>query len=39
MNQTRFTETQIVGIVQEADAQGAGAREVCNRNGVCEQTF
>jgi putative transposase len=39
MKQTRFTEAQIVGILQEADAQGAGAREVCNRHGVCEQTF
>jgi hypothetical protein len=24
MKQTRFTEAQIVGILQEADAQGAG---------------
>ena len=39
MKQTRFTEAQIVGILQEADAQGAGVREVCNRHGVCEQTF
>ena len=38
MKQTRFTEAQIVGILQEADAQGAGVREVCNRHGVCEQT-
>jgi putative transposase len=39
MKQTRFTEAQIVSILQEADAQGAGVREVCNRHGVCEQTF
>jgi transposase-like protein len=39
MKQTRFTEAQIVGILQEADAQGAGVREVCNRHGVWEQTF
>jgi putative transposase len=39
MKQTRFTEAQIVGILQEADAQGAGVRDVCNRHGVCEQTF
>jgi putative transposase len=39
MKQTRFTEAQIVGILQEADAKGAGVREVCNRHGVCEQTF
>ena len=39
MKQTRFTEAQIVGILQEADAQGAAVREVCSRHGVCEQTF
>jgi putative transposase len=39
MKQTRFTEAQIVGILQEADAQGAAVRDVCNRHGVCEQTF
>lgn len=39
MKQTRFTEAQIVSILQEADTQGVAAREVCNRHGVCEQTF
>ena len=39
MKQTRFTETQIVSILQEADADGASARDVCSRHGVCEQTF
>jgi putative transposase len=39
MKQTRFTEAQVVGILQEADAQGAAVREVCSRHGVCEQTF
>ncbi len=31
MKQTRFTEAQIVSILQEADADGACARDVCNR--------
>jgi putative transposase len=39
MKQTRFTEAQIVGILQEADAAGVAAKDVCNRHGVCEQTF
>jgi putative transposase len=39
MKQTRFTEAQIVGILQEADVEGVAARDVCNRHGVCEQTF
>ena len=39
MKQTRFTEAQIVGILQEADSAGAAVRDVCSRHGVCEQTF
>jgi putative transposase len=39
MKQTRFTEAQIVGILQEADANGVAVKDVCNRHGVCEQTF
>jgi putative transposase len=39
MKQTRFTEAQIVSILQEADAQGMAVRDVCNRHGVSEQTF
>jgi hypothetical protein len=39
MKQTRFTEAQIVSILQEADAYGAAVRELCNRHGVREQTF
>jgi putative transposase len=39
MKQTRFTEAQIVGILQEADANGVVVRDVCARHGVSEQTF
>src|SRR5665811_1304408 len=39
MKQTRFTEAQIVGILQEADANGVAVKDVCNHHGVCEQTF
>ena len=39
MKQTRFTEAQIVGILQEADTSGAAVRDVCSRHGVSEQTF
>jgi putative transposase len=39
MKQTRFTEAQIVGILQEADTNGVAIRDVCSRHGVSEQTF
>ena len=39
MKQTRFTEAQIVAILQEADANGVAVKDVCNLHGVCEQTF
>ncbi len=34
MKQTRFTEAQIVGILQEADANGVAVRDICSRHGV-----
>lgn len=34
----RFTEEQIVRILQEAEA-GASARDVCRKHNVTEQTF
>jgi putative transposase len=39
MKQTRFTEAQIVAILQEADANGVAIRDVCSRHGLSEQTF
>lgn len=39
MKQSRFTEAQIVAILQEADVEGVAIRDVCNRHGLCEQTF
>lgn len=39
MKQTRFTEAQIVGILQEADTAGAAVRDVCNRHELSAQSF
>ena len=38
MRRSRFTEAQIVGILQET-AAGAGVREVCRRHGISEKTY
>ena len=38
MRKSRFTEAQIIGILQEV-AAGAGVREVCRRHGIAEKTY
>lgn len=38
MKKSRFTEAEIVAILQEND-RGANARELCRRHGITETTF
>ncbi len=35
----RFSEEQIIGILREADADGAVIRDVCRKHNITEQTF
>ncbi len=38
MRKSRFTEAQIIGVLQEA-ASGTAAQEVVRRHGISEQTY
>lgn len=38
MKRSRFSETQIVGILKEADA-GMPVKEVCRKYGIADQTY
>jgi putative transposase len=39
MKRKRFSEEQIVGILQEADAGTSTVSELCKHHGVSEQSF
>jgi len=38
MKKSRFTETQIIAILNEAD-QGAKVKDICRRHGISAATF
>lgn len=35
----RFSEEQIIGILREAEVDGAAIRDVCRKHNITEQTF
>lgn len=38
MKKTRFTETQIISILKEADA-GVPVKDICRQNGISDATY
>jgi putative transposase len=39
MKKSRFTEAQIIGILDEQSRQGLKVSEVCRKHGISEPTF
>lgn len=39
MKKSRFSEEQIVGILQEAEKGSMSQAEICHENGVSQSTF
>lgn len=39
MKRSRFTETQIIAILKEADSGATTIREVCRKHGVSDGTY
>ncbi len=39
MKRSRFTETQIIGILKEADSGVSTVRELCRKHGISDGTY
>lgn len=39
MKRSRFTETQIIGILKEADSGATIVRELCRKHGISDGTY
>jgi putative transposase len=39
MKRSRFTETQIIGILKEADSGVTTVRELCRKHGISDGTY